>query len=326
MRAARMLMLGIAIAAGIAATVTPGHAQTGQNFPGKPVRVVAGAYGSPSDILARVLGPKMSESWGQPVVVENRPGAAGMIAATIVSKAAPDGYTLLLISAQFSILAALQSNLPYDPLKDFAGVTQLGYSTSALVVLPSLGVKTVQDFIAYAQARPGQILFSSGGAGSSTHINGEKFRFAAGIKAVHVGFKGTPDALIEVLGGRVHYCIVGLAAELPFIRDGRLLALAVSTPERSPLLPDVPAMVEVLPGFGRDGSHSLLAPAGTPRAVLNKISREVARIFALPEVKDRLQAMGFHLEPTTPEEHDRIVRAQIATFSEVARLVGLKAR
>ena len=209
-----MLTLGAAIGAAvitaIAATVAPVHAQTRQNYPSKPVRVVAGAFGSPSDILARTLGPKMSESWGQPVVVENRAGAAGMIASAIVAKAAPDGYTLLLISAQFAILAALQSNLPYDPLKDFAGVTQLGFSTSALVMSPSLGVKTVKDFIAYAQARPGQILFSSGGAGSSTHINGEKFRFAAGIKAVHVGFKGTPDALIEVLGGRVHYRIVGL--------------------------------------------------------------------------------------------------------------------
>jgi tripartite-type tricarboxylate transporter receptor subunit TctC len=145
-----------------------------------------------------------------------------MIGANIVAKAPADGYTLLLISAQFAILAVLQSNLPYDSLKDFAGVTQLGFSTSALVVNPALGVKTTQEFIAFAQARPGQIFFSSGGAGSSTHINAERFRYAAGIKAVHVGFKGTPDALIEVLAGRVHYCIVGLGAALPFIRDQRL--------------------------------------------------------------------------------------------------------
>ncbi len=191
---------------------------------------------------------------------------------------------------------------------------------------PALGVKSVKDFIALAQAKPGQILFSSGGAGSATHINAERFRFAAGIKAVHVGFKGTPDALIEVLAGRVHYCMVGLGSALPFIRDGRLLALAVSTPQRSPLLPDVPAMAEVLPGFGRDGSHSLFAPAGTPRPILNKVSKEVARIFDLPDVKERLQAMGFHLAPSTPEEHDRILRDQIETFSQVARLVGLKAK
>jgi tripartite-type tricarboxylate transporter receptor subunit TctC len=304
--------------------VIPGLAQTKQGYPTKPIRLLAGAPGSPSDILARAVGPKMSESWRQPVVVENRAGAAGTIAATIVAKAAPDGYTLLLISAQFAIGAVLHANLPYDPLKDFAGVTQLGYSSSALLVSPALGVKSVKEFIALAQAKPGQILFSSGGGGSSTHINGERFRFAAGIKAVHVGFKGTPDALIEVLAQRVHYCIVGLGAALPFIRDGRLVALAVSTPQRSPLLPDVPAMAEVLPGFGRDGSHSLLAPAGTPRPILNQISKEVARILDLPEVKERLQALGFHLAPTTPEEHDRILRAQIETFSQVARQVGLK--
>jgi tripartite-type tricarboxylate transporter receptor subunit TctC len=330
MRAPSIPALARAIAAALITTVvatsTPGFAQTQQNFPSKPVRVVAGAYGSPSDILARTLGPKLSESWGQPVVVENRAGAAGMIGANIVAKAPADGYTLLLISAQFAILAVVQSNLPYDSLKDFAGVTQLGFSTSALVVNPALGVKTVREFIALAQAKPGQIFFSSGGAGSSTHINAERFRYAAGIKAVHVGFKGTPDALIEVLAGRVHYCIVGLGAALPFIRDGRLVALAVSTPQRSPLLPDVPAMAEVLPGFGTDGSHSLLAPAGTPRPILNKISKDVARILDLPEVKERLQSMGYHLAPTTPEEHDRIVRAQIQTFSEVARMIGLKSK
>lgn len=313
-----------AVIAVVAAAAVPGLAQTKQNFPVKPVRVVAGAYGSPSDILARTLGPKLSERWRQPVVVENRAGAAGMIGANIVAKAPADGYTLLLISAQFAILAVLQSNLPYDSLKDFAGVTQLGFSTSALVVNPALGVKTTQEFIAFAQARPGQIFFSSGGAGSSTHINAERFRYAAGIKAVHVGFKGTPDALIEVLAGRVHYCIVGLGAALPFIRDQRLAALAVSTPQRSPLLPDVPAMSEVLPGFGRDGSHSLLAPAGTPLPILVQISKDVARTFELPDVKERLQSMGFHLAPTTPEEQDQIVRAQIQTFSEVAKMIGLK--
>jgi tripartite-type tricarboxylate transporter receptor subunit TctC len=288
--------------------------------------MLSGAFGSPSDILARTLGPKMSESWGQPVVIENRPGAAGTIAAAILSKAAPDGYTILLISAQFAIGAALQSNLPYDPIKDFAGITQLGFSTSALLVAPALGVKSAKDFIALAQAKPGQILFSSGGAGSATHINAERFRFAAGIKAVHVGFKGTPDALLEVVAGRVHFCIVGVGSALPFIKDGRLLALAVSTPQRSPLLPDVPAMDEVLSGFGRDGSHSLFAPAGTPRSVRDKISKEVARIFSLPEVKERLQALGFHLAPTTPEEHERIVRDQIKTFTEVGKLVGLRAK
>jgi tripartite-type tricarboxylate transporter receptor subunit TctC len=315
-------MVALAIGWG-ATTIGPAAAQRAV-YPAKPIRMVAGAYGSPSDILARTIAPRMSEQWGQPVVVENRPGAAGTIGANIVAKAAPDGYTLLLISAQFAITAVLQQNLPFDPLKDFAGVTQIGFSTSALTVPPALGVKTLKEFISYAQARPGKILFSSGGAGSSTHINAERFRFAAGINAVHVGFKGTPDALLEVVANRVHYCMVGLGASLPFIRDGRVLALAVSTPNRSPLLPDVPPMPELLPAFGRDGSHSLLAPAKTPRPILNQISREVARIFELPDVRERLTAAAYHPAPTTPEEHDRILREQIRTFTEVAKQIGLK--
>jgi tripartite-type tricarboxylate transporter receptor subunit TctC len=220
----------------------------------------------------------------------------------------------------------MSSHLPYDPLKDFVGVTQIGFSTSALFVAPTLGVKSVKEFVALARAKPGQLIFSSGGGGSSTHLNAERFNYAAGIKAVHVGFKGTPDALLEVVAGRTHYCIVGLGSALPFVKDGRLLALAVSTPDRSPLLPDVPAIAEVVPGFGRDGSHSLIAPAGTPMAIRRKISEDVARAFAAPDVKARLQAIAYHPAPTTPEEHDKILREQIDTFSEVARRVGLKAK
>jgi tripartite-type tricarboxylate transporter receptor subunit TctC len=286
--------------------------------------MLSGAFGSPSDILTRTVAPRLAEMWGQPVVIENRPGAAGTIAAAILSKAAPDGYTLLLISAQFTIGAAMHTNLPYDPLKDFAGVTQIGFSTSVLPVHPTLGPKTLKEFVAYAQARPGKILFSSGGAGSSTHLNAERFNVAAGIKAVHVGYKGTPDALLEVAGGRVQYCIVGLGSAMPLIKDGKLLALAVSTPQRSPLLPDVPVIADVVPGFGRDGSHSLIAPAGTPMAIRNQIARDVARVFEQPDVREKLFAQAYHPAPTTPLEHDKILREQIIGFGEIIKRLGLK--
>ena len=304
------------------------QAQAQQNFPAKPILlVVPFSPGGTSDVLGRLMGAKMSESWGQPVVVENRTGASGTIGTGIVAKAAPDGHTLLLTSAAFVISAALHSkNLPYDARKDFAGVTRVGFSTTALVVSPNLGVKSVKDFIALAHAKPGQIHFSSAGAGSSTHLNGERFRLAAGIKVVHVGFKGASDATLEVLAERVHYCIVGLAGALPFIKDGRLLALAVGTPRRSPLLPDVPTIVETLPDYARDGSHSLLAPAGTPRPILKQISKEVGRILDLPDIKERLHNFDFVSAPTTPEEHDKIVRADIETFSSVVKLAGLIAR
>ncbi len=228
MRASRMMTFASVVATGIAVAAPPGLAQAQQKFPTKPIRlVVPFSPGSQSDVLARTIGPKMSESWGQPVVVDTRTGAGGTIGAAIVAKATPDGHTLLLTTTAFVIGAALHSNLPYDPLKDFAGVTQLGFSTSALVVAPALGVKSVKDLIALAQAKPGQILFSS---------------------------------------------------------------------------------------------------SGTPRPILNQISKEVARIFDLPDIKERLQGMGFVPAPTTPGEHDRILRAQIEAFSKVATLVGLKTK
>jgi tripartite-type tricarboxylate transporter receptor subunit TctC len=293
-------------------------------FPTKPVRLVAGAFGSPSDMLARTLQPKLSEAWGKPVIVENRTGGAGTVQATTVAKATPDGHTLLLISGQFAIAAALRPKaLPYDTLRDFSGVTQIGFSTSALFVHPSLGVKTLKDFVALAHARPGKVLFSSGGAGSSTHIAAERFNHAAGIKAVHVGFKGTPDALLEVLGGRVQYCLVGLGSGIQLVRDGKLLALAVNTPKRTPLLPDVPAIVELYPGFGTDGSHTIFAPSGTPLAIRTQISRDVARILELPDVKERMQEMAYNIDASTPQELDAIIREQIKAFRDVGIRVGL---
>jgi tripartite-type tricarboxylate transporter receptor subunit TctC len=315
MRSILRAALATVLATGVVAVSLPGVAQTEQKFPSKPVRLVTGGAGSQVDILTRTIGAKMSESWGRPVVVENRTGAGGAMAASIVARAAPDGYTLLLQSSEFAIGAAVHTNLPYEPLKDFAGVTQIGFASVVLVVAPALGVKSVKDFIVIAQAKPGQILFSSAGAGSGTHM-----------KAVHVGFKSSSEAVLEAVAGRVHYCMAPLGPALPFIKDGRLVALAMANPQRLPLFPDVPAMVEALPGYERDGSFGLLAPARTPRPILNQISQEVRRVFELPDIKERLQGMGFVPAPTTPEEFDRIVRADIATFTKVAKLVGLRAQ
>lgn len=311
------------VAAALAAM--PGAVPAQQKFPTKTVRIVVPfSPAGGTDSLARIIAPKLSDSWGQSVVIENRTGAGGTIGTALVAKATPDGHTLLMTSSAFAITAALQANLPYDPLKDFAGVTRIGFSKSVLVVTPTLGVKTVKDFIEYARARPGKVFFSSAGAGSSTHMNGERFRLAAGIKAVHVGFKGSSDAMLEVVAGRVHYVVSGLLTTLSYIQDGRLTALAVATPTRSALLPDVPTIAETLPGYKRDGSHVMLAPSGTPPAILNQVSNEVRRIFELPEVKERLKNFDYLLAPSTPQEMDQIVRADIETFSEVARLAGLR--
>jgi tripartite-type tricarboxylate transporter receptor subunit TctC len=318
--------MAIALIAIGSALVVPGVLQAAQQkFPVKPIRlVVAFTPAGTTDILARFVAPGMSETWGQPIVIENRPGAGGALAAAIVSKAAPDGYTLLATSAAFVINALLTANSQYDPLKDFTPVAELGYSTTVLVVSPSLGVKTLKEFIAYANGKPVRLLFGSTGAGSSTHLTAERFKLAAGIKAQHVGFKGQAEFLIEIVAGRIHFGSSGLTTSMPFIRDGKLVPLVVATPQRSPVLPDVPSAPEVLPGWGRDGSQAWLAPAGTPRAIRQQISKELARVLLLPEVKERLENIGFHVAPTTPEEHDKNLRNDIDVFTRIVTEVGLK--
>jgi tripartite-type tricarboxylate transporter receptor subunit TctC len=301
-------------------------AQKNQNYPSKPIRIVSASAASQTDIVTRLIGSKMADSLGQPVVIENRAGAGGAIGANIVARATPDGYTLLLQSSQFAIRAAIHANLPYDSHKDFAGVTQIGFSTQVLIVSPSLAVKSAKDFIAYAHARPDQMLFSTSGAGTGTHMDVERFRFAAGIKARHVAFKATSESMIEVVAGRTHFAAAPLGPALPLIKDGKLMALAVFTPQRSPLLPDAPAMAEVLPGYQRDGSYGLMAPAGTPRPILRQLAQEVRRILELPDIKERMRIMGFVPATSTPEEYDKIRRAEIETFTRVAKLVGLRAQ
>jgi tripartite-type tricarboxylate transporter receptor subunit TctC len=315
-------VIAIALAVG-----TPGLAQTPPKYPDKPVRIVVpSSAGGTQDTLARLIAPKLGDGLGQPVIVENRPGAGGRIGASVVAKAAADGYTLLLASPGFAVGAAIHANLPYDPRKDFAGVAQIGYSTTVLNVTPALGVKSVKELIALAHAQSGKILFGSAGAGSSTHMSAERFRLAAGIDARHVGFKGQPEFLIEIVAGRVHFGVGGLGPALAFIKDGRLLPLVVTTPQRSPLLPHVPTSAEVLPNWGRDGSQGVLAPARTPRAIVHQLNKEVGRILALPEVRERLQAVDFNVVTSTPEDFDKALRADMDTFTRVARAAGLIAK
>jgi tripartite-type tricarboxylate transporter receptor subunit TctC len=307
-----------------AASPVPGHAQKSPAYPTKPIRIVTGPAASQNDMVARTLGAKLSESFGQPVVIDNRAGAGGAIAANTVAKATPDGYTLLVQSAQFAIRAAVQSNLPYDPIKDFAGVAQIGFSAQAVVVSPGLRVKSIKEFIALAKAGNSPVFYGTGGAGTGMHMDAERFRHAAGFKATHVGFKGASEALIEVVAGRVHYAVAGVGPALPLIKDGKLAALAVVASQRSPLLPEVPAITDTLPGYERDASFGLFAPAGTPRLILQQLSKEVRRIVELPDVKDRLRTIGFIPAPSTPEEHDKILRADIEAYTKIAKLVGLR--
>ena len=312
-------------AVGCVALSPASHAQ--QKFPTKPVRIVVGfSPGSATDITARLIGPKLAELWGQPVVIENRSGAGGTLASAMVAQATPDGHTLQMVSTSFTISAVLHKNLPYDAVRDFRGVVQIGSSTGALTVTPSLGVRSLKEFIAFAQERPGKILYASTGAGSGIHMSTERFNMVAGIKPVHVAFKGQPEMIVEIVTGRVHYGFPGLGPVMPFIKDGRLIALAVNTPKRSPQLPDVPAIVEIIPNFERDAAHGLIAPARTPRAILQQISRDVMRVLEMPDVRERMFAISFDPAPTTPEEYDRILKNQLEIFAKVAKVAGLAPR
>ncbi len=316
-----VLVIGVVAEAG----AQPGAKESAQSWPARPVRMVLGfPPGSSVDTSARIMTPKLAALWGKPVVMENRSGASGTIATTLVAQATPDGHTILYASASFALNAVVRPNVGYDPLRDFISVMQVGYPTSVIAVAPSLGVKSVKALIALSNQREGKLLYGSPGAGSSGHLTVERFRLAAGMKGTHVAFKGQPEILVEILAGRVHYAVISLGPGLGLIREGRLLALAMVTPKRSPVLPDVPAVTEILPSFRRDAAHSLLVPAKTPRHIVDKISRDAARALEAPEVRKQMEVIDFVVATTTPEEADKILRAQLVTFEEVARTVGLK--
>jgi len=324
MRALQRATFAILIATGMAAAAAPGAAA--QNFPTKPVRlIVPFTAGSATDLLARRVALKMSDNWNQQVVVDNRGGGGGTLGSNIVAKATPDGYTLLAHSIAFAMSAALYSKLPFDPVKDLTGVSQIAVGTSLLVVAPTLGVKSVKELIALAKQKPGQLNFSSSGVGSGTHLNAEQFRFAAGIDVVHIPYKGVPEQLVDTMTGRIHYFLTPLVPALPFIRDGRLLALAVSTAQRTPLLPDVPTIAEAaLPGYEFQAWFGVFAPARTPRPIVEQISKEIARIVELPDIKKQFVNQGEEGRPSTPEEFTRFVRAEIEKTRKIVKLAGIR--
>jgi tripartite-type tricarboxylate transporter receptor subunit TctC len=303
--------------------VWPAALHAEQTFPLKPVRFVTGASpGDTPDILARLIGPKMSEAWGHPVVIESRAGGGGIPAITMAAKSAPDGYTIIFVAPTFAIRAALMPDLPYDTLKDFTTLGEIGFSNTVLVAAPQLNIKTVKDFIAYANAHPGKVFMGSSGTGTATHLNGERFRSISGIKAQHVAFKGQSEFQIEIAAGRIQFGSTSLTAALGLIKDGKLQALALA--QRTPLLPDVPSFAESLPNWGRNGTQGLVAPAGTPMAIRQLINRELARALASPDVKQRLDAMSFNIAFSTPEQHEKNLRNDIATFSKIVKEAGLR--
>lgn len=296
-------------------------------YPNKPIRIVVGfTPGSTPDVSTRLISQKLTESWKQPVVVDIRPGAAGIIAAQVTAGANPDGYTLLSVSASHASTPVTRAKLPYDTLADFAGVTMTLSAPSLLVVSPSLGVKSIKELIALAKAKPGQLNFSSAGIGSTTHFAAELFKSMAAIDVVHVPYKGVTEAMREIITGRVHFFISALPNTITLVKEGRLLALGVSSARRLPAIPDIPTIAESgLADYQWSGWYGLLAPAKTPRPVIAKLNKEITRILHLPELTKRWATLGAEAAPTTPEQFDKVIAAQMALVTKLARAANIKA-
>jgi tripartite-type tricarboxylate transporter receptor subunit TctC len=276
-------------------------------------------------VVARLVGEKLNVAWGQPVIVENRAGAGGTIGIAQTARAEPDGHTVAVVSTGFVVNPVLYKDLQYDTLKDLAGVAPLASLPSVLVVSPSLGVKNVSELVAMAKAKPGELNYATAGVGSAAHINSEKFNHAAGIKALHIPLKGTPPILNETMGGRVHFAWVPSLSSVGLLKDGKLLALAVSTPRRVAALPEVPSIAEAgYPGGEFNFWLGMLAPAKTPREVVAKLNAEINRALKAPEMIDRLAKLGAEPMSMSPVEFDRFIRTEHDELGKVMRDAGAK--
>jgi tripartite-type tricarboxylate transporter receptor subunit TctC len=299
------------------------HAQT---YPAKPVRIIVGlAPGGTTDVFTRTLAQRLTEAWGQNVIVENRPGASGMIGGEAVAKSAPDGYTLL-VSPQTSLAVApaLYGKAPYDTVKDFAPVSLLGSTPLVMIVHPSFPARSFKEFMELAKKQP--LTFGSGGVGSSPHMTGELISAALGVKMTHVPYKGENPAIADTIGGQIPIMFGNLPVALPHVRSGKVLALATTTAKRSPLAPEIPTMSEGgIKDFEMATWYGMLAPAGTPPELVSKIQRDSARVLSDAATRERLTKMGVDLVLNTPEEFKAYLQSEIARYTKIIRENGLKA-
>jgi len=318
----KVIALGLVLASAFVQAV---HAQPA-DYPNKPIRILVGfTPGGVADIAARVVATKLTASWKQQVIVDNRPGAGSAIATEMLAKAEPDGYTLISVSAAHAILPALRANLPYDGERDFAGVAVTATGPLLLVASSGSGIKSVKELIEQAKARPGQLNFASAGVGSATHFAMEVFKSRAGVDLTHVPYKGVPEATTDTMTGRVQLFVSPLTNAIPHVQSGKVAALGVTTTFRSELLPQVPSISDGLPGYRAESWHGLLVPAKTPRAIVAKLHAEVVRVLQEPDAKEQFAKLGLVSPPTSPEEFDKFIRGEIATYREIARRNNIKA-
>ncbi len=305
----------------------PAAAPAQDAYPSKPVRLILPfPPGGGTDILGRLVAERLATRLGQPVVTDNRGGAGGNLGAEAAARAAPDGYTLLFAATTLAISPSLYAKLNYDPFKDLAPVSLIATVPNVMITHPSVPVRTLQEFIALAKAKPGEMNFGSGGNGTSNHLGGELFNMVAGVKLVHVPYKGVNLAMNDAIAGNVQLVLIGITAAAPQIKAGRLRALAVLAPQRSAALPGVPTAAEAgLPELDVTTWYGLLAPAGTPRPVIARLNAEIARIMHAPDLQERLASMAAEPRTSTPEEFGAYIRQEAARWGEVVRKAGLRA-
>jgi tripartite-type tricarboxylate transporter receptor subunit TctC len=292
------------------------------DWPARPIRFVIGPA---PDVLARMVGQKLSEAWGQQIVVDQRPGAGGIIAGEIVAKAPPDGYTWLMSTGAYTTLVGLYPKLPFDFVRDFAPVTLMATIPFVLVVHPSVPAKTLQDLINLARAQPGKLNYASGGTGTTSHLAAEMFNSMAKVKIVHVPYKGIAPAVTDLLGGQVQMMFSIMQGAMPQVKSGKLRALGVSSAKRSSSAPDVPTISEAgVPGFEFISWNAVHVPAGTPRGVIDTINREVGKVLAMADVRERMFGLGLEAASSTPGQLGELVRSDIAKWSKVIKEVGVK--
>ncbi len=316
-----------AIVAALAVLPTPFVQAQAPDYPTKPIRIVVPfPPGGATDILARDVAQKLTESWGQQVIVDNRPGAGGNIGSELVAKSAPDGYTLEMGTVgTHAINASLYAKMPYDHIKDFVPVILVAGVPNVLVVNPSVPANSVQELIAYAKANPGKLNFASSGSGTSIHLSGELFKVMAGVQMTHIPYKGSAPAVQDLIGGQVQLMFDNLPPSLPQIKAGKLRALAVTSATRAPALPDTPTIAEAgLPGFEASSWFGLLAPAGTPPAIVAKLNGEIAKWLATPEAKEKLAKQGANAVGGTSEDFAKHIAAETAKWAKVVKDSGAK--
>jgi tripartite-type tricarboxylate transporter receptor subunit TctC len=316
------LVFAVAGATALLSGATPSAAQT---YPSKPVRmVVPFPPGGATDVIARLVSQRLHEIWGQPVVLDYKPGAGTVIGTDAIAKAAPDGYTMGIVITAHVLNPSVRPNLPYDTLKDLSGVSMLSLSHIVIVATKSLGANTVPELIALAKKNPGKLNYASPGTGTAMHLAGELLNTMAGINIVHVPYRGGAPAYPDVISGRVELQIDPIFASMGNIESGQVKPIAITSAQRAPTAPHIPTVAETIPGFNVQSIAGLMVPSATPRDIVNRINAAVTQALNTPELRDRMQGVGMEPAPTTPERFDQFIRSEITKWADVVKASGMK--